>query len=60
MEVCRGEIEAKRLALSTHLSAEHHFVRADPDRLPQAFWNLIKNAAKFTPAGGLLAITEFA
>ena len=56
LEVCRGEIDEKGLVLETDLSADRHLVRADGSRLQQVFWNLIKNAVKFSPAGGSLAI----
>jgi CheY-like chemotaxis protein len=38
------------------LAAGEHHVNADPARLQQVFWNLIKNAVKFTPAGGTIEI----
>jgi CheY-like chemotaxis protein len=38
------------------LTAGEHHVNADPARLQQVFWNLIKNAVKFTPSGGLITI----
>src|ERR1051325_6864813 len=32
------------------------FVRGDKDRLSQVFWNIIHNATKFTPEGGVITI----
>ncbi|MDD5350939.1 MAG: PAS domain S-box protein [Chthoniobacteraceae bacterium] len=56
LAICNGDIQAKRLQLSLHLDAALHTVRADPARLRQVFWNLIKNAVKFTPPEGHIDI----
>jgi signal transduction histidine kinase/CheY-like chemotaxis protein len=55
--VCNADIAAKRLKLKTHFAAERQFVMADPSRLQQVFWNLIKNAVKFTSTEGEVSIS---
>lgn len=59
VEVCRGEIDAKKQKLTVELDARHHHVRGDAARLQQVFWNLLKNAAKFTPEGGRLRLESY-
>jgi signal transduction histidine kinase len=56
LEFCQAAIDAKKLEVTLALRAEGHLVWADPARLQQVFWNLIKNAVKFTPAEGSINI----
>lgn len=46
------EIEAHGLRLTLALDAAEHWVEADHVRLQQVFWNVLRNAVKFSLAGG--------
>ena len=46
----------KRLSVRLDLGARAHHVRADAARLEQVFFNLLRNAIKFTPAGGSIDV----
>src|SRR5581483_11954147 len=47
---------AERSSVEIRSRAEHCVVWADPDRLTQTLVNLIGNAVKFSPAGGLVEV----
>jgi signal transduction histidine kinase/CheY-like chemotaxis protein len=57
VDVCVSGIEAKMLDLSLSLAASDTDVVADAVRLQQVFWNVIRNATKFTPIGGTIRIS---
>src|SRR5256714_9914057 len=57
VEICHADIEQKHLALRLELAAQKVHLRADPARMQQIFWNLIKNAVKFTPKDGEISIS---
>jgi PAS domain S-box-containing protein len=56
LEICAADMLAKRLQLVFDLRASEDHIVADPARLQQVFWNLLKNAIKFTPEQGRVAI----
>lgn len=56
IEICHPDFEAKKQILHVNLAAAQSRIMGDITRLQQVFWNLLKNASKFTPAGGEIHI----
>lgn len=60
IEICQGDANQKGVRLTTHHVASDARLLADPARLQQVFWNLLKNAIKFTPHGGEVIVRSAA
>jgi signal transduction histidine kinase len=50
------DITEREIKVDLDLAAAEHTIKADAVRLQQIFWNVLKNAVKFTPRGGSITV----
>ena len=59
MDIVRSEMENRNVDLSVTLEASHHELVVDAPRLQQVFWNIFRNAYKFTPENGVIFVRSY-
>jgi PAS domain S-box-containing protein len=57
LDAVRPAMEAKEIHIETIVDSSLRMISGDADRLQQVIWNVLSNAAKFTPAGGTVEIS---
>jgi PAS domain S-box-containing protein len=55
--IVEADLRQRQIVLQRDLSGETLVVLGDAVRLQQVWWNVLKNAVKFTPPGGTISLT---
>ena len=56
IDIIVSDVQRKHLNLAVTLEARNHTVRVDAPRVQQVFWNVLRNACKFTPESGAISL----
>jgi PAS domain S-box-containing protein len=59
IEIVRADVNCRHIELSVALEAEFHWVNVDPPRVEQVFWNILRNACKFSGDNGMISIRSY-
>ena len=57
IEIVRAD--CRQIQLSIALEATSHHVNVDPPRMQQVFWNILRNACKFTADTGSISVRSY-
>jgi signal transduction histidine kinase len=59
IEIVRADVNCRHLQLSTAFEATARQVKVDPPRMQQVFWNILRNACKFTADTGTISVRSY-
>src|SRR5438270_2381257 len=59
IEIVRADVDCRHIQLSVTLEAASHQVNVDPPRAQQVFWNILRNACKFTADTGKISVRSY-